>query len=361
MPLSRIEAAKAQLPDIAWYPYNTLSNLPVITRLLESANLTLAELIGTEPVLDIGCGDGDLTFYLESLGHKVDAIDWPATNYNNMRGVYALKKALGSHASIHSLDLNERPVLPRKHYGLIVCFGLVYHLKNPLQLLEVLARSCRYCLVNSKIASTFPGIEQDLKSVPAAYLLDGDELNNDWTNYWIFTDAGLRRLLKRAGFSVLSSESSAPHQPSAPAGVDQRMSCLVKSLVDLGSFVDAELGTGWHETEHGGWRWTARRFTVIANQAASLALTFYVPDAQAEAGPITVSCTAGSKPLGTQIYTASGEYCFRVPLPTALGSVIEFQVEHAMASAPDPRELGLFVRSIALSPAHTAPLPDARL
>ncbi len=361
MPLSRIEAAKAQLPDIAWYPYNTLSNLPVITRLLESANLTLPELIGTEPVLDIGCGDGDLTFHLESLGHEVDAIDWPVTNYNNMRGVHALKKALGSQATLHSLDLNEHPVLPRKHYGLIVCFGLVYHLKNPLQLLDLLARSCRYCLVNSKIASTFPGIEQDLKSIPAAYLLDADELNNDWTNYWIFTDAGLRRLLKRAGFGVLSSESSAPHQPSAPAGGDQRMSCLVKSRVASGSFVDAELGTGWHETEHGGWRWTAKHFTVIAKQAASLALTFYIPDVQAEAGPITLSCTAGSKLLGNRIYAESGEYCFRILLSTGVGSVIEFQVEHAMPRNPDPRELGLFVRSIALFPAHTAPLRDARL
>ena len=41
------------------------------------------------PVLDIGCGDGDLSYLLASLGCDVTAIDLPASNFNWMTGVQA--------------------------------------------------------------------------------------------------------------------------------------------------------------------------------------------------------------------------------------------------------------------------------
>ena len=41
----------------------------------------------------------------------------------------------------------------------------------------------------------------------AAYLLGPAELNNDASNYWIFSDSSFRRLAERAGFSIVSSTS----------------------------------------------------------------------------------------------------------------------------------------------------------
>ena len=43
----------------------------------------------------------------------------------------------------------------------------------------------------------------DVSSFSIAYLLSPNELNNDSTNYWIFTVAGLKRLVDRAGWNVV--------------------------------------------------------------------------------------------------------------------------------------------------------------
>jgi len=44
-----------------------------------------------------------------------------------------------------------------------------------------------------------------VRDLPLAYFLGSGELNNDASNYWIFSDLSFRRLAERAGFSVLSS------------------------------------------------------------------------------------------------------------------------------------------------------------
>ena len=48
------------------------------------------DLTGGDPVLDLCCADGDLSFFLESLGCSVTAVDLPQTNYNRMAGVRAM-------------------------------------------------------------------------------------------------------------------------------------------------------------------------------------------------------------------------------------------------------------------------------
>lgn len=54
-----------------------------------------------------------------------------------------------------------------------------------------------------------------------AYLLGPDECDNDSTNYWIFSRAGLQRLVERAGWEVLDSISYGDRQNSNPRDVDR--------------------------------------------------------------------------------------------------------------------------------------------
>ena len=82
----RLEALKTTR-ELAWYPYNSLAALEHLNRLLTGSNRRLMDLIGNSEVLDIGCGDGELAFYLESFGCKVKAIDHPPTNWNGMRAL----------------------------------------------------------------------------------------------------------------------------------------------------------------------------------------------------------------------------------------------------------------------------------
>src|SRR3981081_2099346 len=70
-----------------WYPYQSLSNFPALDQTLTGESRSLLDLAGGKAILDIGCAEGDLAFFLESLGCRVDVIDNPITNFNAMYGV----------------------------------------------------------------------------------------------------------------------------------------------------------------------------------------------------------------------------------------------------------------------------------
>ena len=53
--------------------------------------------------------------------------------------------------------------------------------------------------------SYLPDNTTRVRDVPLAYVLGPGELNNDPSNYWIFSDSSFRRIVERAGFSIVSS------------------------------------------------------------------------------------------------------------------------------------------------------------
>jgi len=103
--------------DFEWYPYDTLSALWHIEKLLTAPNRNL--LSGRLRILDLGSQDGELAFFLESLGHQVIAADHPAYNHNGMRGIRALKNALRSSIEVHEIDLDRPFSLPHDSYDLV--------------------------------------------------------------------------------------------------------------------------------------------------------------------------------------------------------------------------------------------------
>src|SRR5208283_2407249 len=63
-------------PGFEWYPYDTLSSLTHCNQLLRGANRAIfGPDGGGRKVLDLGCADGELGFFLESLGYQVTAVD----------------------------------------------------------------------------------------------------------------------------------------------------------------------------------------------------------------------------------------------------------------------------------------------
>ena len=62
-------------PALKWYPWASLGQFDVLDDLLQGDTNALLKMVGPEPVLDVGCGDGDIAFFFESLGLSVDAID----------------------------------------------------------------------------------------------------------------------------------------------------------------------------------------------------------------------------------------------------------------------------------------------
>lgn len=223
---------KARLePAGFWYPYSTLDNLAHLDRLLGGRRLDIGALAAGGTIADIGTADGDLAFFLESLGQRVELIDYGPTNYNGLRGARLIKHARGSQVLIHEIDLNAQFRLPSERYGLVMFLGILYHLQNPFYVLRELARCARHMLLSTRIAQVTSDRSVRFAEVPVAYLVAPTETNNDPTNYWIFSEAGLHRILSRTGWEVLEFMTVGCTKDSDPAGMDrdERAFCLLRS------------------------------------------------------------------------------------------------------------------------------------
>ena len=330
-----------------WYPYDSFGNVPAVTRLL-GPKLSLRD-IARHPggVLDIGCADGAMAFFLESQGCQVTAVDLPSTNFNQMQGIRALKQALNSTVEIQEADLDQQFKLD-KTYGLVLFLGLLYHLKNPFYVLETLSRHARYCLLSTRVAAvTSSG--QPMRNEPVAYLLDDDEANHDCTNFWIFSEAGLRRIASRAGWEVRAFQTSGCLENSNPkdGNRDERAFCFLESRWATPA-VPVELRAGWHLVED-NWRWTAREFSVttappLSPQLNTLNFHFH----HMHEFPVTLQATVAGHALTSATFNEKGEHVYTAQVPAAALTQrelpINFTLDRAVpANDIDLRECGVIV------------------
>jgi hypothetical protein len=158
-------------------------------------------------------------------------VDWGPTNYNTLRGARLLKDARKSTVAIHEMDLDAYFDWPQKEYGLVFFMGILYHLKNPFYVLESLAKVTRYALISTRIAQYSVDYKTRFAELPIAYLVHSSETNNDASNYWIFSEAGLKRILDRSGWDIVSFMTAGNIEKSDPASAagDERAFALIKS------------------------------------------------------------------------------------------------------------------------------------
>ena len=231
--MARLRAARAEIGDgIPWYPYDSLGNVVHLDNLLSGDHRDLDLLAYGMPVADIGAADGDLAFMLEDVGGwQVDILDTPASNMNGLRGAQALRDHLSSKVEIHDIDLDRQFRLPRERYGLVLMLGILYHLQNPYYTMRELAAHSTHCLLSTKVARFAGPTKTPIADLPVAYLVGPHETNNDPTNYWMFSPAGMRRLAERAGWRVLDVLNVGDTEESDPSSAehDERMLMLLRS------------------------------------------------------------------------------------------------------------------------------------
>jgi hypothetical protein len=234
----RYELAKPEF----WYPYGSISNFVHIEMLLTGTNRNLLCEIDPKRAADIGAADGDMSFFLEQEGWDMTIIDNPSTNWNGLKGAKLFRDATGSKVRIEEMDLDSQFRLSET-YQLVFMMGILYHLKNPFYFLEQLSKSAMYAIISTRImrwsgpaeqqitGSHSRGTRQLMEHLPVAYLLGPNECNNDRTNYWIFSDAGLRRILDRAQWDIKDYRIIGDAHEADPftAEHDARAFCLVQS------------------------------------------------------------------------------------------------------------------------------------
>ena len=195
--------ASTPLPAPGYYPYASLELVPQILPILEAHGLDLTQYIVERTILDLGCGDGDIGFYLERLGpKKVTAIDWGPTNFNGLEGFRALKEALGASVELRDVDVHSISFDQIPLFHTILCLGFLYHSPHPFWVLQNLARRTNDLFLTTKV------FDNEYSFV---YFYDRAECNDDPTNWWCFTPKALERMLRRAGFRVILMERLDPY------------------------------------------------------------------------------------------------------------------------------------------------------
>jgi tRNA (mo5U34)-methyltransferase len=214
-----------------WYPYPILENFNHLSVILSGRYRQLLDFSCGKPIMDVGAADGDLAFFLESLGYEVHIMDYASTNHNRLSGVRKLREILKSNVTIFDIDLDSQFQMPNNYYGLLFFLGTLYHLQNPFYILRSLSTAADYCVLSTRIAQTTVDRQTRLSDVPVAYLVSPYETNNDPTNYWIFSDVGLRRLLDRTGWDICSYGTVGQKVDSDPSSNDrdERAFCLIHS------------------------------------------------------------------------------------------------------------------------------------
>jgi tRNA (mo5U34)-methyltransferase len=154
-------------------------------------------------VLDIGTADGFYSFLCESRGaKKVVAVDWL-----EFPGFSAAHKILDSKVEFRKLIIDESTFgftdlkskigtidEIKEKFDIILLFGVLYHLPNPVMLLKTLANITQKMLLIS-------GHVIDSKELAMYYYPEGSLTPGDTTNWWIPTPSCLIDIGKRLGFN----------------------------------------------------------------------------------------------------------------------------------------------------------------
>jgi hypothetical protein len=281
--------------------------------------------------------------------------DHPAYNHNGMRGIRALKSALDSAVEIHEIDADRPFALPHESYDLVIFLGVLYHLRNPFYVLEELSRHTTHCLLSTRVARRYPDGAAMPAGMALAYLLAENELNQDNSNYFIFSEAALRVMLDRTHWDILDYVSLGDTSHSDPVRLDrdERAFCLLRSRYTR--LANLELLDGWYESEETGWRWTAREFAARvgvppAGGARTIEMTLYIPEESIRRlGAITLSAAVNGRDLLPAVYDTAGPATYTRRLDGFAGGDLEARFRLDKALPPDDadsRERGVIVAKI---------------
>jgi tRNA (mo5U34)-methyltransferase len=161
-------------------------------------------------VLDVGTFDGFYAFLAEARGaERVVAVDneqyrdWVRARWGieleGGEGFRAIADLIGSRVQYRRLDAFELDELS-DNFDLVLCFGILHRVENPLGLLKVLAR--RLAPGGEVLLETYGVADRGLEPGAGIHVADrGEVYARDDFVYWGFTASSLERLAHHAGLA----------------------------------------------------------------------------------------------------------------------------------------------------------------
>lgn len=135
-------------------------------------------------ILEVGCGGcGDFTRYFLSKGCNIYACDArqecldllksrvPSEYTNNV-----------TYTKLNVENLEEFNNLPMKHFDVILCVGLLYHISNPTQLLDKMRELGNFLLLETMITNSniFENVIEDSKNINQSFSGNGNLINKNY-------------------------------------------------------------------------------------------------------------------------------------------------------------------------------------
>jgi tRNA (mo5U34)-methyltransferase len=192
-----------QFSKINWYHKITLPDGRITPGVQDSASiLRILDELGLpadctgKRLLDVGARDGYFSLAAEQRGAEVVAIDHVPPDCN---GFNYCKRAFGSEVE-HVTDnvYNLEPAQYGK-FDIILFLGILYHLRRPLLALDkirTLSVPGTLLFVETQLARQ----ALDKLDVPLFEFYAGDELNRDYSNWFVPNIAGLREVVTATEF-----------------------------------------------------------------------------------------------------------------------------------------------------------------
>ena len=161
-------------------------------------------------VLDIGAWDGFFSFEAERRGaERVVAYDLTPEDYF---GFATAKEMLGSKVDYVQGSVYELRKEAVGTFDVVLCLGVLYHLRYPLLALDRLHDVCdsymlleTHCLDNCVLledgqTTTLERIDPRLSRIPLYRFYPGNELNGDYSNWFSPNRRAIEGGLRTAGF-----------------------------------------------------------------------------------------------------------------------------------------------------------------
>ena len=174
------------------------------------ATIGMPENLTGKTVLDIGAWDGFFSFEAERRGAKrvlaTDSFVWAGNTWGGKAGFEFARRARDSKVEDRHIDVMDLSPEKVGIFDVVLCLGVLYHMRHPLLCLEKLASVT--APGGMVILETHIEMLQIKRPVMAFY--PQGELNGDPSNWCGPNPACVIAMLKAAGFQIALSNNAYP-------------------------------------------------------------------------------------------------------------------------------------------------------